>query len=210
VTLRDQACQPQLFAPATHIREHAFSFHALTTYRPNNSHRSIFTRIRKGDVTLPVLSSLPNDSLPPTHSLTPLESALTENASVTPLESALPKWIDLKSFRIRTYEKRWGEGGKLLTRPATTTLLNSSRQPRSMPAGPLQYWTHGATIGPRAETVPPLPVSKPLERTSGVETFGYAQSVLRSFAAPSTVDTVGLDGSGRSGCSCRTGKAGIV
>jgi hypothetical protein len=42
--------------------------------------------------------------------LTPLESALTKNEPVTPLESADPKTLDLKSFRIRTYEKRGGRG----------------------------------------------------------------------------------------------------
>jgi hypothetical protein len=41
--------------------------------------------------------------------LTLLESALPQNAPVTLLESALPKTLDLKFFRIRTYEKR-GEG----------------------------------------------------------------------------------------------------
>jgi hypothetical protein len=40
----------------------------------------------------------------------PLESALTENRRVTPLESALPESLDLKSFRIRTYKIRRGEG----------------------------------------------------------------------------------------------------
>ncbi len=47
--------------------------------------------------------------------LTPVESALTQNTPITPLESALPNSLDLKSFGIRTYEKRWGEGLKLLT-----------------------------------------------------------------------------------------------
>src|ERR1700722_14461480 len=41
--------------------------------------------------------------------LTPLQSALTKNALITLLESALTKTRGLKSFRIRTYEKRWGE-----------------------------------------------------------------------------------------------------
>jgi hypothetical protein len=208
VTLRYQAWQPRRFAPATHTCEHIFSLHALTSCTPDNSHRLLFTRMPEGDTRSPVLSSLPND--PACYSLTPLRSALTGNARVTPLESALPKWLDLKSFRIRTYKKGGGEGCKLLTRPATTTLLSPGRQPGSMPTDPLQYWAHGATIGPRAETVRPLPVSKPLERTSGIEAFGNAQSVLSSIAAASTVDTVALDGSGRSGCSCRTGKAGIV
>jgi hypothetical protein len=39
-----------------------------------------------------------------------LESALPENAPVTRLESALPKTLDLKPFRIRTYKKWRGEG----------------------------------------------------------------------------------------------------
>jgi hypothetical protein len=48
--------------------------------------------------------------------LNSLESALPKNAPITPLQSADPKTLDLKSFRIRTYEKGRGEGGKLLTR----------------------------------------------------------------------------------------------
>ena len=44
------------------------------------------------------------------HSLFPLESALTKNTFVTLLESALTKSFDLKSFRIRSYRKRQGEG----------------------------------------------------------------------------------------------------
>src|SRR5271170_4822186 len=47
--------------------------------------------------------------------LNPLESALPQNAPITPLQSALPKSLDLKSFRIRTYEKRRGEGWERLT-----------------------------------------------------------------------------------------------
>src|SRR5271155_613533 len=46
----------------------------------------------------------------------PLESALPKNARVTPLQSAVPKSLGLKSFRIRTSEKKAGGGGKLLTR----------------------------------------------------------------------------------------------
>ncbi len=48
--------------------------------------------------------------------LSPSESALTKNAPVTRLESALPKCLNLKSFRIRTYKIRRGEGSKRLTR----------------------------------------------------------------------------------------------
>jgi hypothetical protein len=42
--------------------------------------------------------------------LTPLQSALPKNALITRLESALPNSLDLKPFRIRTSEKRRGEG----------------------------------------------------------------------------------------------------
>ncbi len=45
-----------------------------------------------------------------TNKLSPLESTLTKNPRVTRLESALPNSLDLKSFRIRTYEKRRGRG----------------------------------------------------------------------------------------------------
>ena len=42
------------------------------------------------------------------HPLTPLQSALTQNAPVTPSESALTKTQYLKPFRIRTYKQWWG------------------------------------------------------------------------------------------------------
>jgi hypothetical protein len=145
VTLRDQARQPHLFAPAAHTRKRTFSFHALTAYRPHNSHRSIFRQIRQDDMTSPVLSSLPKDSLPGAcYSLTPLQSSLTENSCVTPLESALPKTRHLKSFRIRTYEKGGGEGCKLLTRLATTTLTNPG-PPNPVPCPPAHCGT-GHTV----------------------------------------------------------------
>ena len=48
--------------------------------------------------------------IPYRKTLSPSESALTKNAPVTPLESALPKCLNLKSFRIRTYKIRRGEG----------------------------------------------------------------------------------------------------
>ena len=48
--------------------------------------------------------------VPPHYPLTPLQSALPKNAPLTPSESALTKWLNLKSFRIRTYEKNRGEG----------------------------------------------------------------------------------------------------
>jgi|GEM_PF-3679586 len=43
--------------------------------------------------------------------LSPLQSALPQNAPITPLESALPKTQHLKPFRIRTYEKIGGGVG---------------------------------------------------------------------------------------------------
>jgi hypothetical protein len=52
-----------------------------------------------------------NLQLSTVNSLTPLQSALPQNRRVTRLESADPKTRHLKSFRIRTYEKGWGEGG---------------------------------------------------------------------------------------------------
>jgi hypothetical protein len=55
-------------------------------------------------------------------SLSPSESALTKKALVTHLESALPKSLDLKSFRIRTYVKGWGEGAERLTRNQRSAL----------------------------------------------------------------------------------------
>ena len=48
--------------------------------------------------------------VPPHYPLTPLQSALPKNAPVTLSESALTKWLNLKSFRIRTYEKTGGRG----------------------------------------------------------------------------------------------------
>src|SRR5277367_5568129 len=64
--------------------------------------------------------------------LTPLQSALTKNAPITLLESALPKTLDLKSFRIRTYEKRRGEGCKLLTNPPALPVRLAATQPSTV------------------------------------------------------------------------------
>jgi hypothetical protein len=134
VTLRDQARRPQLFVPATYTREHTFPFNALTGCSPHGSHRLLFMKMPQGDLRSPVLSSLPVDSRPATcFLLTPLQSALTENARITPLESALTKLLDLKSFRIRTYEKRWGEGCKLLTRSRKTTFPTRAANPVPCP-----------------------------------------------------------------------------
>ena len=45
-------------------------------------------------------------------SLTLLECAVTRFRAVTPLECALTKTAPCKSFRMRSSEKRWGEGGR--------------------------------------------------------------------------------------------------
>jgi len=60
--------------------------------------------------SLPCIPVSRNRRLKNRYLLTPVESALTEKRPVTPLESALPKTLDLKSFRIRTCGKGWGEG----------------------------------------------------------------------------------------------------
>jgi hypothetical protein len=54
----------------------------------------------------------PKSDLGPSASslLNSLESALAKNALMTPLQSALPNSLDLKSFRIHTYEKSRGRG----------------------------------------------------------------------------------------------------
>jgi hypothetical protein len=59
--------------------------------------------------------------------LTPLESALPQNVPVTCLESALPNLKDLKSPRIILLQKRWGGGGKLLTRNLTMAVRRARR-----------------------------------------------------------------------------------
>jgi hypothetical protein len=40
--------------------------------------------------------------------VTPLECALTKNASVNPLECVVAKSLDLKSLRMNSYKKGWG------------------------------------------------------------------------------------------------------
>ena len=118
MTLRDQNRQTQLSSPFI---------------CPQNFDLSPVLPISRG-LGSPTLSSVPNHSLPTNRdSLTPLQSALTENASVTLLESALTKSLALKPFRIRTYEKKWGEGCKLLSRLAPTTLPGQSRRPSPIP-----------------------------------------------------------------------------
>src|SRR5580700_5642225 len=92
MTLEDQARQRRLCSSISRARERTFSD------TPTNC------------------PPLPNYSLLTTHdSLNPLKSALAKNKRVTLLESALPNSLDLKSFRIRTYKKRWGEGVERLT-----------------------------------------------------------------------------------------------
>ena len=85
--------------------------------------------------------------------LSPLELALTKNVPVSPLFFTLTKSLD----------KGRGEGGKV-------SAVSPSRNRRQLPLGfvvPLQLQAHGARIRLGAETVPPLPVSKPLEQGTG-------------------------------------------
>src|SRR5580658_4144979 len=60
----------------------------------------------------------------------PLESALTKIAPITRLESAVSKTKDLKPFRIRSYGKTRGKGGKVLTKllpkPRTVLLVTAA------------------------------------------------------------------------------------
>src|SRR5215467_11818273 len=42
--------------------------------------------------------------------LSALQCAVPHNRALTPLECAVPKTRSSKSFRMRSYEKRWGEG----------------------------------------------------------------------------------------------------
>jgi hypothetical protein len=52
------------------------------------------------------ISNIP--TFKPENLLTPVESALPRNSRVAHSESALPKTLDLKPFKIRTYKKGWG------------------------------------------------------------------------------------------------------
>jgi hypothetical protein len=56
-----------------------------------------------------------------------LESALAKNAPVTLLGSALTNPLNLKCFRIRTYEKRRGRGG-IVNQPPSTNGVAPSRE----------------------------------------------------------------------------------
>src|SRR5271156_1375317 len=90
---------------------------------------------------VPRPSEVPPPYVIPT--VTRLESAVPKNTRVTPLQSALPNSLDLKSFRIRTYKKAGGEGGKVLTNFADTQLsryaeLRPSPPPSSLVPGPPQ------------------------------------------------------------------------
>ena len=119
MTHRDQALKPLFpFIPAG---KHASHFDTPASHPPRSSSRLTIPQIRRaieGMTDKQVRSSLrpTRSDVPPhnlTNALTSLESALIEKSPVTPLQSALPKSLDLKPFRIRTYEKRWGEGGIL-------------------------------------------------------------------------------------------------
>jgi hypothetical protein len=94
---------------------------------PERSEGSAFLRValherRIADLSPSRFSNIPtfkhfNAPLPQItghQSLSPLQSALLQNAPITPLESALPKTQHLKPFRMNTSEKKGrGEGSHL-------------------------------------------------------------------------------------------------
>src|ERR1700720_361126 len=63
--------------------------------------------------------------------LSPVESALPQNAPLTRLESALPKTQHLRPFRIRTYRKRGRGSGPLLTTHCSLVLVHCTPPPPS-------------------------------------------------------------------------------
>ena len=90
-----------------------------------------------------------------------LECAVPQNAPITPLECAVPKSLDLKSFRMRRSEKRWVEGGILLTRNPTKDFRPESaggggERDLSLlltPSVPLRPEVLGATMGKGARNL---------------------------------------------------------
>src|SRR5215468_10308015 len=105
----------------------------------------------------------------PTH-LSPLEYALPKNRRVTPLECALTKTKDLKSFRIRTYEKTPGGGGVLLTkhparmrvpRSAATRDLSSCSARMRVPPPPAPHRFAGGSPRPQLSFCTPLHYNPP-------------------------------------------------
>ena len=87
------------------------------------------------------------------HKVKALKISISTNCARAPSHSGLPK-----------------KGTKrLVNYPGLSHRHASSSLPGSMPAGPLRYWAHGARIRAGAETVPPIPVSKAVERTSGID-----------------------------------------
>src|SRR5277367_2890946 len=85
----------------------------------------------------------------------PVESAVPKNPPVTPLQSADPKTRHLKSFRICTSAKGWGEGGKLLTSrgPFRTLTFRPSRSSIHQEHG---MGTMGLAL-PWEHRIPPVP-----------------------------------------------------
>jgi hypothetical protein len=93
---------------------------------PVTAHQALVILIAMGASALTVARSttiFENRSGDLTYQLNLLESALTKNTPVTPSESALTKSLNLKSCRIRTHEKRRGEGATSSQDGSTRTLL---------------------------------------------------------------------------------------
>jgi len=101
MTVREQPREPR--RPSDLVS----CLHKLTNCPLGDSHLSTLLQMPRGGMGLPT----PNiPTFKSENALTPVESALPKNTRVTPSESALPKTQDLKSFRIRTCKKGWGEG----------------------------------------------------------------------------------------------------
>ncbi len=105
--------------------------------------------------------------------LSPFDRTLTKNAPVTPLFLTLTKSLDLKSHRIILLRTRGGapylqahtHGSPSPGRESRVTGRYSTHYPLGFV--PLQCRAYGARIRQRVETVPLLPVSKPVEQDTG-------------------------------------------
>ena len=114
----------------------------VTSFKPNVSWFLLSSAIRHSPLSL-------------------LECADPQNVPITPLECAVPKSLDLKSFRMRSSEKRWGEGGILLTKNPTKDFCPESaggggERDLSLlltPSVPLRPEALGATMGEGARNL---------------------------------------------------------